>query len=151
MRSSTLSCAAKMLRDASEEQAELDLRDGDDIVVGVERRVEDHLHTRRDPEVWREQDLPVGLDAVLISPVIPERRSVPEVLDWLRPAPGQSELTSDAKRLQIRYARVHGMALEREPEAAAFGRVVRTCRRPSDAVPYSESQGGLTAQRELPR
>ena len=33
----------------SEEQAELELRDREEVLVHVERRIEDHLHTGRAP------------------------------------------------------------------------------------------------------
>ena len=43
-----------------------DVRNSNDIGVRIQCRVEDNLDAGRDPDVRGEQDLPVGLHAVLV-------------------------------------------------------------------------------------
>ena len=44
-----------------EEKAGLDLADGDDIFLWVERGLKDHLHPRGDPDTRQEEKFPVSL------------------------------------------------------------------------------------------
>ena len=128
---------------ASHRYPELQLRDGDEVFLLIQSRVEDQMDARCNPDILGEQNPPVGLESVLIP-----YRPVEDLFDRAHVQQAGCPLSFDAEGIEEGGSDGEVVFREGAGYTSSLGGVVGIAGEAYPAVPLSlamdpESSAGL--------